>query len=72
MSKGEECLTDGADHINVRLTGPLSKKGGTFKWTLNRDITKTKLRIKEDKTGYTVSITFRVSRKDKRKKGRTT
>ena len=60
MSKFVRDLAAGADHINVKLTGPLSKGGGTFKWSLNKPISNTKMTIKGRKTGYDVTISFHV------------
>jgi hypothetical protein len=56
-------LADGSDHINVKLTGPLEKDGGRFRWYLNQDITKTKLRIKKVKGGFNASLTFHIPEK---------
>jgi hypothetical protein len=62
VSKVTGSLADTADHINVKITGPLQKEG-TFKWSLNEDITKSKLRIKKVKDGFDISIKFHVKEK---------
>jgi hypothetical protein len=63
MSKFDRDLAAGANHINVKLTGPLSKDGGTFKWALNEDISKAKLVRKKVKDGFDISIAFHVKEK---------